>query len=73
MLGAYSMGLGSVYMSAYRENDPRISEEIREILSIPSDMDPISIIPLGYPDEVPETKDIKPLKEVISYESFKRR
>jgi nitroreductase len=73
MLGAYSMGLGSVYMSAYRTNDPRISEEIREILKIPPDMDPIAIIPLGYPDEIPESKEIKTLKEVVSYESFKRR
>jgi nitroreductase len=73
MLGAYSMGLGSVYMSAYRANDNRMSEEIRELLKIPPDMDPITIIPLGYPDEVPEIKDIKPLKEVVSYESFKRR
>ena len=70
MLGAYSMGLGSVYMSAYRAGDPRISEEIRETLDIPPDMDPITIIPLGYPDELPEPKTIKPLKEVVSYESF---
>jgi nitroreductase len=73
MLGAYSMDLGSVYMSAYRANDPRISEEIRETLDIPPDMDPIVIIPLGYPDEIPESKEIKTLKEVVSYESFKRR
>jgi len=70
MLGAYSMGLGSVYMSAYRANDPKISEEIRKTLNIPPDMDPITIIPLGYPDEIPEPKTIKPLKEVVSYESF---
>ncbi|HJX34325.1 MAG TPA: nitroreductase family protein [Desulfatiglandales bacterium] len=73
MLGAYSMGLGSVYMSAYRANDTKMSEEIREILKIPPDMDPITIIPLGYPDELPEPKTITILKEVVSNELFKRR
>jgi nitroreductase len=70
MLGASSMGLGSVYMSAYRANEPVISEEIRKILKIPPHMDPITIIPLGYPDEIPGPKDIKPLKEAISNEFF---
>jgi nitroreductase len=70
MLGAYSMGMGSVYMSAYRADEPGISEEIREILKIPPYMDPITMIPLGYPDQIPGPKDIKPLKEVVSYEFF---
>ncbi len=70
MLGAYSRGLSSVYMSAYRTDEPRIAEEIRHIFVIPQDIDPITIIPLGYPDEIPEPKELQPLNEVIHYEKF---
>ncbi len=70
MLGAYSRGLGSVYLSAYSSDEPRISEDIRRILDIPENVDPIAIIPLGYPDEIPEPKELRPLEEIIHYERF---
>lgn len=70
MLGAYGNGLGSVYMSAYRMDDPNISAEIRRILDIPQNIDPITIIPLGYPDETPEPKTLRSLDEVVFHETF---
>ena len=70
ILGAYSRGLGSVYMTAYNSDEPRISKEIKQILNIPENIDPITIIPLGYPDEVPEPKGLRPLEEMIHYEKF---
>ena len=56
MLGAYSKGLGSVYLSAHRTGQPGISQEVKQVLNIPQNVDPITIIPLGYPDEIPEPK-----------------
>jgi len=73
LLGAHARGLGSVYMSAHKVDEPAVAEEIREALEIPGHMDPISLLPLGYPDESPEPKEMKPLKEIISYETFGRR
>ena len=70
ILGAYSRGLGSVYLSAYRNGEPTISEEIRRALKIPQNLDPITIVPLGYPDEVPEPKILRPVEDMISYETF---
>ncbi len=70
MLGAYSRGLGSVYMSAYSKDEPKASEGIRRILGIPQDVDPVSIIPLGYEDEIPEPKEFQSLEELIHYERF---
>jgi len=72
MLGAYRRGLGSVYMSAYRMDDPSISEEIRRELDIPQDVDPITIIPLGYPGETPQPKKLRSLDEVVFYETFSK-
>jgi nitroreductase len=73
LLGAHARGLGSVYMSAHKVDDPAVAEEIRQALEMPGHMDPISLLPLGYPDERPEPKEMKPLKEIISYETFGRR
>jgi nitroreductase len=73
MLGAYDRGLGSVYMSAHKTGDPGLSEEIRKLLNMPLEIDPISIIPLGYPDEIPQKKSVKTVKETISHEFFSRR
>jgi nitroreductase len=70
MLGAYSQGIGSVYLSAHRIGEPNISREIRQILNIPENIDPITLIPLGYPDEIPQTKNLVPLEKTISYETF---
>jgi nitroreductase len=69
LLGAYSRGIGTVYMSAYKTDDSRISEEIRKTLEIPKNLTPITLIPLGYPDETPEPKIMKSIKGTISYES----
>lgn len=70
MLGAYSRGLGSVYLSAHRIGQPEISQELRQILKIPQNIDPITLIPLGHPDEIPETKNVIPLERIVFYETF---
>jgi nitroreductase len=60
-------------MSAHKTGDPGLSEEIRKLLNMPLEIDPISIIPLGYPDEIPQNKSVKTVKETISHEFFSRR
>ena len=72
MLGAYGRGLGSVYLSAYRIGESGISQEVKQVLNIPQNIDPITIIPLGYPDEIPEPKMVRSLEEMIYYETFRR-
>lgn len=73
MLGASSKGLGSVYMSAYKDGEPAVSEEIRQVMGIPENIDPVTIIPLGYPDEVPGHKELRPLGEIVSYDIFSEK
>lgn len=73
LLGAYSRGLGSVYLSAYRNGEPALSEEISRLLCLPPHIHPITVVPLGYPDETPEPKMIRPLEGVISHETFGRK
>jgi nitroreductase len=70
MLGAHSRGLGSVYMSGYLADQPQLSQSIRELLSVPEKILPISILPLGYPNESPKPKELRPLKEITHIDRF---
>lgn len=72
MFAAHSRGLGSVYLSAYRKGESGISQEIRNLLDIPQHIDPITIIPLGYPDEIPEPKVLRNIEDIISYETYRK-
>ncbi len=70
LLGVHAKGLGSVYMSAHKADEPAVAEEIRRVLGIPEHMEPISLLPVGRPGEQPGPKEMKPLKEMISHEVF---
>lgn len=47
MLAAVELGLGSVWVGAFRE------DEVRAALNIPEILRPVAIIPVGYPARVP--------------------
>lgn len=73
LLAAADQGLGSVYLSAYKADTPAVAQEIRELLGIPEDVDPVTIVPLGYPAEVPPEKTLRVLDEVLFHERFGRK
>lgn len=63
-LTAYSLGLGTCWVGAFKE------EETREILKIPRGMRPVAMIPVGYPAEVPTARSRKPIGQIVHYETF---
>jgi len=71
MLAAHSRGLGCVYMSAYAASEPQLATRIREVLDIPPHVDPVTLLPLGYADETPREKHLKPLKDLVFHEKHR--
>jgi len=67
MLAASARGLGSVYLSAYRDGDPQLQQQIGGLLGLSAGIEPISLIPLGYPAETPPAKTLRPLQSMIDY------
>ncbi len=67
LLAAHNFGLGAVWLGIY-PREPRI-KALRELLNIPENIIPISMIAVGYPDEIkhPENR-YKP--ERIHYEKW---
>jgi len=64
LLVAYSLGLGTCWVGAFRE------EKAREILKVPQGTRPVAIVPVGYPDEASSSASRRPLKQIVHYEIF---
>lgn len=73
LLAAANNGLTGVYMSAYKTGTPEVAADIRTILGIPDGIDPITILPIGYPAEPAREKPIKSADEVMFHEAFGRK
>ena len=68
LLAVHSRDLGAVYLSAYRSDDPLLCKEIKDLLALPEGVNPVSIIPIGYPAEKPAPKVLRSLDEMIDDE-----
>jgi nitroreductase len=59
ILALEQMGLGTVWMTGPTQAKP----EIEKIIGVPSNMDFVAIVPVGYPAEIPQGQR-KPVSEV---------
>jgi len=64
LLAAFSFGLGTCWIGAFRE------AEAREILKIPQGIRPVAIIPIGYPNQTPSPRNRRPMRQIVHYEVF---
>ena len=70
LLAAASRGLSGVLLTAYNRNDPGLETDIREVLKLPDGIDPISLIPLGYPGAEAGPKSLRNMEEIVHHERF---
>ena len=64
ILAAASLGLGTCWVGAFNP------DAAREVLKLPGDVEPVAFTPLGYPADNLKSKNRKPLKELVRYESW---
>jgi nitroreductase len=63
LLAAQARGLAGVYLTAY--NDGSLADELRVALDLGAAIDPIALVPLGYPAESAPPKVLRPLDELM--------
>jgi nitroreductase len=63
-LAAYSLGLGTCWVGAFKE------EEVRQIVKVPQGIRPVSIIPVGYPARSASLRSRRPMNEVVHEETY---
>ncbi len=73
LLAAANYGLTGIYMSAYKTGLPEVANDIRAILGLPPEIDPITIVPIGYPGGVATPKTVKSVDEITYSEAFGRK
>jgi len=68
-LAIYDLGLGSVYLSAYKADDQTKEENVKRIFNISEKLMPICLLLVGYPDpnEKLEEKILRDNKDLIEY------
>jgi nitroreductase len=64
LLFAYSIGLGTCWVGAFRE------DEARKALKIPSGIRPVAIIPIGYAAEAPQPRSRRAINLIVHHEKF---
>jgi nitroreductase len=64
LLTATSLGLGSCWLGAFKE------EEIKKVINAPLGIRPVALIPIGIPNETPQARKRRPVKEIIHKETF---
>ena len=65
MLAAHSLGLGSVFVGVFNE------ENLAELLGIPPEIRIVGLFPLGYPhDELTAGPPRKPLDQIVFYDKW---
>jgi len=67
LLAAQAMGLATCWVGAFHE------EEARKVLSIPTGVRPVALIPVGHPAEKPTARSRRPLNEIVHHETFGRK
>lgn len=65
ILAAASRGLASVYLTAYHAGAPGLAAEIHKAMGLPEHVQPISLVPLGYPAADAPPKTLRALDEMI--------
>jgi len=61
-LAAYEHGLGTVILGIFDH------KEAAKVLGLPEDMDLVTLIPIGYPNEAPAAPKRKEVEELLSFQ-----
>ena len=59
ILAAASEGLGTCWIAAFKP------DVVKNVLSIPDNLEPLILTPLGYPESIPKPTFRKPLGEIV--------
>jgi nitroreductase len=66
-LAATANGLGTCWICNFDVT------RCKQILNLPEYLEPLALIPLGYPAGTSPAKNRKPLQEIVSWEEFQRK
>lgn len=72
LLAIHELGLGSVYVTGCNPSKEEIADEVREILLIPKNIVPVTILPVGYVDSSEQLgeKKLVNLNDIVHHDKW---
>jgi len=70
LLAAHALGLGACYIGAFDSSYPGIENSIIKVLKLPKHVHIVCLISVGYPDEKPIKKRMRPINEIWKKEYY---
>lgn len=70
LITAHALGLGACYIGGFDPEYPMIEQTINTELKLPSHVKIVSLISVGYPNEKPMPKKMRPISEVWKKEVY---
>ena len=67
VLTSESLGYGTCWIGTFDE------DEVKAIFKIPEKVDVVSLLPIGVPDEVPDARPRKKIKEIVYSEEYGKK
>ena len=61
ILAATEQGLGTCWVAAFN------ASAAREMLGLPNGVEPVAFSPLGYPNDLPEPKERRPIDDLVKW------
>lgn len=64
LLAAHALGMGTCWVGAFDER------EVKTVLNIPEYIKPIALIPLGYPEKIPEETRREKIEKLVHFDKW---
>lgn len=63
-LSAVEQGLGTCWIGAFNQ------DEVKKLLNIPENIRVVALLPLGYPEAIPDQRPRKSIEELVAYDGW---
>lgn len=70
LLAAHALNLGACWVAVYDPHDPSSERHVRTVLNVPQHLRIIAMVPIGYPDEKVEPRNLRDINKIIHSNSF---
>jgi len=70
LLAAHGLGLGACWVAVYDSCNSNSEKYVRDVLNVPPHLRVIAMVPIGYPDEKAEPRNLRELNKMVHFDKY---